>query len=220
MPRILSVCRQRSSRYSARRPSARRSDYVTPLASRGAHVREGFMAFSEEPRRPANPVDEPSTSTPASDTDNPGPSTSHAEPGPSTSTPAFAHDNPRPSTSYDEPGPSTSTLATAHGRSYDSDWDLSDDDDDLDLDYAPDDDESDLDLEEMEGDDVPLDYVASHDVSIDSDDPLSELARQRSLRNAPGSAGWQGWFREENVPRRHGFSGTPGVDEALGLEED
>ena len=171
-------------------------------------------------RKPANPDDDPSTSTPAFDMDNPGPSTSQDEPGPSTSTPAFANDTHGPSTSQDEPGPSTSTLATAAGHSHDSDWDLSDDDDDdLDSDYEPEND-SDLELEEMVRDVVPLDYVASHDTSIDSDEPLSEAARRQSLRNAPGSAGWRGWFREENVPRRHGFSGTPGVDEALGLEED
>ena len=129
-------------------------------------------------------------------------------------------DNPVPSTSYDcEPGPSASTSAIPTGHTYDSDWDLSDDDDDQDPDYAQDMD-SDCDLEELESVEVPLDYVSPHDTSIDSEDPLSELARRRSLRNAPGSEGWQGWFRDENVPRRHGFSGTPGVDEDLGLEED
>ena len=88
-----------------------------------------------------------------------------------------------------------------------------DDDDDLELRFDPCEDDDHVADDE-------LDYVATHDSSIDEDEPLSELARRRSSRNAPGSRGWKGWFREDNVPRRYGFSGTPGVKEDLGLTEE
>ena len=73
-----------------------------------------------------------------------------------------------------------------------------------------------------ESDIEDMDYVSLHNSSIDSDEPLSQAynrALQKKIaRNAPGTANFK-WEKEENFPRRHGFSGTPGVQ--LGhLEKD
>lgn len=66
--------------------------------------------------------------------------------------------------------------------------------------------------EEME-----LDYVDPHNVSVDSEEPLSEVAhRLRFSRNGPESGNFR-WHSEENVPRRFGFGRRPGVKEDLGL---
>ena len=65
-----------------------------------------------------------------------------------------------------------------------------------------------------ESDIEDMDYVSLHNSSIDSDEPLSDRlnrAFQRKIaRNAPGTDNFK-WAKEENFPRRHGFSGTPGV---------
>ena len=145
---------------------------------------------------------------------------------------SYSERDPQPSTSRAaDPQPSTSRAAdeadllttSAHDPNppLDSDFEIDDDDDDdLDRDLAmqlanmDDDDDGDDD------EDDELDYVSAHDTSIDEDEPLSVLARRHSSRNEPGSRGWKGWFREDNVPRRHGFCGTPGVKEELGLTSE
>ncbi|XP_047486587.1 piggyBac transposable element-derived protein 4-like [Penaeus chinensis] len=128
---------------------------------------------------------------------------------------------PQPSTSREPvvaPVPAVPLLG-------DSDWEDEeevDEDQVDDPDYFDDGDDADSDCtyDELDREEVTLDYVSAHDTSIDSDEPLSEYAHRHAARNAPGSKGWKGWYKEENVPRRHGFCGTPGLKEELGLEED
>lgn len=72
----------------------------------------------------------------------------------------------------------------------------------------------------MDRDEVSLDYISADDTSIDSDELLTTIACRYAARNAFESKGWKGWHKKENVPRRHGFSGTPGLKDGLSLEED
>ena len=134
---------------------------------------------------------------------------------------SYSESDPQPSTSR---AGEDSLLTTSEPDpnlplgSLDSDYEFDDDDDDdLDRDLVM---QMENDLDDDDDSDDELDYVSAHDSSIDEDEPLSELARRRSSRNEPGSRGWKGWHREDNVPRRHGFCGTPGVKEELGLSEE
>ncbi|XP_063587833.1 piggyBac transposable element-derived protein 4-like [Penaeus indicus] len=58
----------------------------------------------------------------------------------------------------------------------------------------------------VESSDDDLDYVAVHNSSIDSDEPLSEFANRVHQR----SSGFK-WRKKENVPRRFGFTVTSGL---------
>ena len=105
-------------------------------------------------------------------------------------------DEPRPSTSRGN----LSQTESSSGESSDHDQGSSSLDSDSDEDFEGDDD---VDEEE-------LDFVSVHDSSIDSDEPLANHVRRSFARNAPGTESFV-WNNRENVPRRHGFSGQPGV---------
>jgi hypothetical protein len=108
--------------------------------------------------------------------------------------------------------PANSGRSTAIPNIPDSDWDMDVDDSDDDADYSPEATESDADWEEF-------DYVSSHDTSIDSDEPLSAVARRFAMRNAPGTPGFV-WKKKRPFVRRHPFQGVPGVEEACLLHAD
>ncbi|ROT63952.1 putative piggyBac transposable element-derived protein 4-like [Penaeus vannamei] len=108
--------------------------------------------------------------------------------------------------------PAKSGRSTAIPNIPDSDWDMDVDDSDDDADYSPEATESDADWEEF-------DYVSSHDTSIDSDEPLSAVARRFAMRNAPGTPGFV-WKKKRPFVRRHPFQGVPGVEEACLLHAD
>ncbi|ROT63946.1 hypothetical protein C7M84_018135 [Penaeus vannamei] len=108
--------------------------------------------------------------------------------------------------------PANSGRSTAIPNIPDSDWDMDVDDSDDDADYSPEATESDADWEEF-------DYVSSHDTSIDSDEPLSAVARRFAMRNAPGTPGFV-WKKKRPFVRRHPPQGVPGVEEACLLHAD
>ncbi|XP_042860555.1 piggyBac transposable element-derived protein 4-like isoform X3 [Penaeus japonicus] len=145
---------------------------------------------------------------------------------PAASTGAHVHDGFTSYTDVGDPQPSTSshksviTPAPAVPLPGDSDWENEDEVDSPDYFDDSDSTDSDCSYEELEWDEVFLDYVSAHDTSKDSGEPLSEVACRCSACNAPGSKGWKGWYMEENVPRCYSFSGTPGLKDGLGLEKD
>lgn len=79
-------------------------------------------------------------------------------------------------------------------------------------------DESDFDLELEAQSDDELDFVSTYnttvDSALDSDEPLSVHVTKTWNSNAPGTPDFR-WRRAENVPRKHSFSGCPGVKVAL-----
>lgn len=61
-----------------------------------------------------------------------------------------------------------------------------------------------------------LDYVSQVDTTLESDEPLATFASRVWQRNEPGSPNFV-WRKKDNVPKRFGFTGDPGVKADLDL---
>ena len=135
------------------------------------------------------------------DIDDPQPSTSSA------TSSALAAPAVVPVTAAGGPSLSADDIPSDAEWLYDSDFGaVSEDDDDFDPANAT--------LPDSSSDDDDLDYVSQHDSSIDSIDDDEPLANVHLQRNAPGSRNWK-WSSGQAVPRKHAFSGTPGLQQGL-----
>ncbi|XP_042892019.1 piggyBac transposable element-derived protein 4-like [Penaeus japonicus] len=111
-------------------------------------------------------------------------------------------DEPQPSTSGLRRRPASSASRRLTSPDFSSDGESSGDE------YVPRRAEEDSDNSTSSEDE--LDYVSQADTTLDSDEPLSTFATKVWRRNEPGTPNFV-WRKRDNVPKRFGFAGSPGV---------
>ncbi|XP_042875839.1 piggyBac transposable element-derived protein 4-like [Penaeus japonicus] len=111
-------------------------------------------------------------------------------------------DEPEPSTSGLRRRPASSASRRLTSPYFSSDGDSSGDE------YVPRRAEEDSDIGPSSEDE--LDYVSQADTTLDSDEPLSTFVTKVWRRNEPGSPNFV-WRKKDNVSKRFGFAGSPGV---------